>query len=278
MRSLLVLLIFWMSLHTFISAQQTDIQKLIDTEHSFAQAAAVNGTKSAFLEYLADDGLVFTPDAANGKAFWTARSASPSLLSWAPNFADISSNGVLGYTTGNWEYRAKGKGDTPSAFGDFITLWLRQSDGQYRFVVDIGVAHDKPGTYSTQWKTVTSGFEKNGSDLKREAVTEFFEMANKQGLVKAYKSFAADDLRSYREGSMPILTKRNTLAILDKDKASFAFGKRSTTFTAGDISYNLNTYSRSIKGKEIEKGNFLQIWKYIDGHWKMVLDIFKPIQ
>ena len=148
------------------SKAQSDIQKLVDTEHAFAAAAAAKGTRSAFLEYLADDGLVFTPDSTNGKAFWTARTTSPSLLSWAPNYADISSNGILGYTTGNWEYRAKGKDDAPGAFGDFITLWLRQPDGRYRFVVDIGVSHDKPEKYSTEWTTFSSGGSKDNRSCR----------------------------------------------------------------------------------------------------------------
>lgn len=256
---------------------QTDIQKLVDTEHAFASAAAAKGTRSAFLEYLADDGLVFTPDVTNGKTFWTARAASSSLLSWAPNYADISSNGLLGYTTGNWEYRAKGKDDAPGAFGDFITLWLRQPDGKYKFVVDIGVSHDKPEKYSTEWTTFSSGGSKKSAPTG-EAATQFYQLEAAKGMAKAYKKFAAENLRSYREGKPPFLGKSVALKLLSDDRSTVTFAKRSSTFTADDISYNLNTYTKTQGGKEIEKGNFLQIWKFFDGKWQIVLDIFKPIQ
>src|SRR5947209_7636337 len=136
-----------------IGCAQGDLQKLVDTEHSFARAAAEKGTKSAFLEYLTDDAVVFVPDQTNGKAFWTARGDSASVLSWDPNYADISANGIFGYTTGNWEFRTKGKTDTPSAFGDFVTVWVRQPNGKYKWVVDIGVSHDKPAKYSSEWVT-----------------------------------------------------------------------------------------------------------------------------
>ena len=37
---------------------QTDIQKLVAAEHAFAQMAAENGTKAAFLANMTDDALV----------------------------------------------------------------------------------------------------------------------------------------------------------------------------------------------------------------------------
>jgi ketosteroid isomerase-like protein len=256
---------------------QGDIQKLVDTEHAFAAAAAARGTRAAFLEFMADDAVVFNPDVTNAKALWTARASSPSLLSWAPNYADVSSNGILGYTTGNWEWRAKGKDDAPGAFGDFITLWLRQPDGKYRFVVDIGVSHDKPEKYSTEWSTFTSRV-KNAYVLPRDAATEFYQAVAKKGLSYAYKKFAADDIMTYREGKPLFLGRDAAIKLSDGDKSKITFAKRGSSFAAGDISYNLGAYSKTQGGKEIEKGNFLQIWKFYDGKWQIVLDIFKPIQ
>src|SRR5689334_7511762 len=82
-----------------------DLRKLVDTEQAFARAAAEKGTRAAFLEFLADDGIVFNPTEANGKLVWKARPESPALLAWNPAWADISSDGKLGYTTGGWEFR-----------------------------------------------------------------------------------------------------------------------------------------------------------------------------
>ncbi|MDQ6788815.1 MAG: nuclear transport factor 2 family protein, partial [Acidobacteriota bacterium] len=108
---------------------QSDLNKIVETEKSFAQDAAEKGIRSAFLEFLADDGLVFNPNPTNGKEFWRSRPESIALLSWNPTFADISSNGILGYTTGDYEYRPKGKTDNPTAFGQYMTIWRRQADG-----------------------------------------------------------------------------------------------------------------------------------------------------
>jgi ketosteroid isomerase-like protein len=258
-----------------VTAQQR-VEKLIETEQAFAKTAADTNTRDAFLAYMADTAVVFQPDLIQAKPYWTARKANASLLSWAPNFADISSNGVMGYTTGNWEWRENRTGGAPAAFGDFITVWLRQSGGGYKWVVDIGVTNDKPAAYSTDWKTAASTpVGKDGP--MGDFATAFYQLAVARGVVKAYETFADENIRSYREGKMAILGKKAALAELKSDKSEIAFSKLSSTLAAADMGYILNTYKRSKDGKQVEKGNYLQIWKFYGGRWHIVLDIFKPV-
>ena len=258
---------------------QSDIQKVIDTEHSFAKLATEQGTRAAFLANMADDALVFNPDRIVAKPFWTARPTSPSLLSWAPNYADVSSNGMIGYTTGNWEFRPKGKEDTPTAFGEFITIWLRYPDGKYKFVVDIGVGHDKPAKYSNDWRTsiekVKDANEKNTSPA--DIANGFLQTAGSDGMGKAYSLYASDEIHVFRENKEPVIGKKAVLASQKGNKALVAFAKRSTFFGSGDISYNLGTYTMSKGDKVVEKGNSMQIWKLTKGKWQIVLDILKPV-
>ena len=258
---------------------QSDLQKLVDTEHLFAQVAAESGTKRAFLEFLADDAVVFVPDRVNGKEYWTARQPSPSLLSWAPNYADISSSGILGYTTGNWEFRPKGKDDTPAAFGEFITVWLRRPNGTYKFIVDIGVSHDRPVKYATEWTTSDEKIKDlNANNSSPADVSNgFLQTAEQAGPAKAYSLFGASELRMFREGKAPIIGLKEVLKSLRGSKSTVLFARKSTFFGSGDISYNLGTYTLSEGGKAIEKGNSMQIWKVIRGNWRIVLDILKPV-
>jgi ketosteroid isomerase-like protein len=241
--------------------------------------AAEKGTKAAFLANMTDDALVFNPDKTNAKTLWASRGESQSLLSWAPNYADISANGLLGYTTGNWEYRPKGKDDQPAAFGEFITVWLRQADGRYKFVIDIGVGHSKPEKYSTEWTTsllkTKDTNEKNSS--ASDAATGFYTAMAGKSVRKAYETFAADEVRSFREEKAPILGKKSLLSSVKNDKATYSLGKRSSFFGSADIAYNTSGYTRIVGGKIVEKGNAMQIWKLIGGRWRIVLDIFKPV-
>ncbi len=258
---------------------QTDLQKLVDTEHAFARLAAEQGTRAAFLANMADDALIFNPDRIVAKPFWTARPNGPGLLSWAPNYADVSSNGMIGYTTGNWEFRPKGKDDVPAGFGEFITVWVRQPDGKYRFVVDIGVGHDKPVKFSSEYATsmekVKDANENNSSPA--DVSNGFLQTAEEIGLAKAYSLFGSDELHMFREGKAPIIGKKEVQSALKGDKATVRFARKSTFFGSGDISFNLGAYTISERGKVTEKGNSLQIWKLIRGTWQIVLDILKPV-
>src|SRR5689334_23207042 len=116
---------------------------LVEIEHAFAKAAATKGTRDAFLEFLADDGIIFQPGPVNGKQFWGQRQPRKGLLSWEPVFADVSRSGDLGYTTGPWEFRPNGPDDQPVAFGQYFTIWKKQRDGSWKAVFDRGVSTEK---------------------------------------------------------------------------------------------------------------------------------------
>ena len=257
---------------------QTDLEKLIATERAFAQTAADKGTKAAFLEFMAKDAVVYVPERTAAMPYWSGRPESKSLLSWAPNYADISSNGALGYTTGNWEFRAKGKDDQPRAFGDFVTVWLRQPSGEYRFVVDLGVGHAAPAKYSTDVAPPTVKPTLNKDLISAaDSANRFFELVRTQGVKKAYSQYAANDVRVFREERPLEFGKKALLTEAGKTMTNITMAKRMVFFEADDLAYVTNTYSIPSEKGSVENGNFMQIWKFRDGRWQIVLDIFKPV-
>ena len=279
MNRIFIILLILSGVTAAIAQEKSDLQKIVDTEHAFAVYAAEHDTKSAFLAFLTADAVLFQPDKVNGREYWNGRAQSKGLLSWAPNYADVSTNGVMGYTTGNWEYRPKGKDDTPGAFGDFITVWVRQPDGKYKFVVDIGIGHDKPAIFSKDWVTTSDKSAdpnaKNSSAM--DTASGFYEIASGQNLTAAYKAYAADDIRLYRENKMPAIGKKEALKLASSEKGSVRLAKKSVSLGAGNLAYMTSTYTRNEGDKVIEKGNYLQIWKFKSGKWVIVLDIFKAI-
>src|SRR5947199_8834167 len=116
---------------------------LVEMEHAFAKAAATKGTRDAFLEFLADDGIIFQPGPVNGKKFWGERPSRKGLLSWETIFSDVSRAGDLGYRTGPWEFGPNGPDDQPVAFGQYFTIWKKQRDGSWKAVLDRGVTTEK---------------------------------------------------------------------------------------------------------------------------------------
>ncbi|MGH9819773.1 MAG: hypothetical protein ACRD43_06355, partial [Pyrinomonadaceae bacterium] len=256
-------------------AGQSDLQKLVDTENAFAASAAENGTKVAFLEYLSEDSIVFNPQRANGKEVWTARKASPSLLSWYPVYADVSENGLIGYTTGPWEYRPKGKDDIPAAFGHYMTIWQKQPDGKFRAVLDIGVSHEKPQNEERKFNVLVP--KGKGPDVKSSVADEaarFFESVASNGAASAYKTYAAEDIRLMREGELPVVGKKAALKRIGSIKAALSISKRMAFFGSDDVAYTTSNYLLSDDGKKVETGNFVQVWKCLGGKWLIVMDVF----
>ena len=265
-----------------ISAQaKTDLQKLVETEIAFAQTAEAKGTKSAFLEFLSDDAVIFRPAEINGKAFWKNQPESPVLLAWKPSWADVSSDGKIGYTTGGWELLPKGKTDKPTAFGQYVTVWQRQSDGNYKAVLDIGVSFDKSVVKSV-WnapKDAGTGEKSPKNKVDSGTLTDIF---SKRKLSQGYFMYLADDVIVLREKREPFYGKKQAFVELEKLDREFppdGFLNFNANISPnyGNMLYARGIYSLTQKDKSVKKWNFVQIWKFRDGKWQIVLDVFTAI-
>lgn len=261
-----------------LAQRAENLEKIVAAEKSFAEAVETKGIKTAFIEFLADDGVMFNPNQINGRELWRSRPESPALLSWYPVFVDVSSNGALGYTTGPGEFRPKGKSDTIVYYSEYATVWRRQPDGSYKAALDVGISHGKPANADTNW-TSPKNVEKVADENKpiaANAMSAFFDTATTRGLSRAYKTFAAEDVRFLREGKFPITGKTNALAEIT-NKSKITFGKQMTLQSAGDLGYAVTTYEMKNGDKITEKGNVVQIWKLLGGRWQVVLDVFAQI-
>jgi len=60
-------------------------------------------------------------------------------LTWAPKTAVASASGDMAYTLGVWEGKGKNpKGEAVVKHGEYVTIWRKGADGQWRAAVDIG--------------------------------------------------------------------------------------------------------------------------------------------
>ena len=89
-------------------------------------------------------GCCFGPGAVNGKKWMIEHPVPPSdkkpVLAWQPSFAGMAASGDMGFTTGPWEAKADIKDEKPSGVGHFVTVWKKQADGSWKFVVDLGIS------------------------------------------------------------------------------------------------------------------------------------------
>ncbi len=155
------------------SAEPVDLEKavgsLVAAEKAYAKLGAEKGFREASLTVLAGDAVIFAPDVVNGRKFWKEAKEDP-VISWGPAFAAIARSGELGYTTGPFEYRKVRGDEKPEAFGHFVSVWRKDSDGTWKVVVDVGVNHRQPQEAEHQ---VTTYVPKNPSTHPETARADF---------------------------------------------------------------------------------------------------------
>lgn len=257
---------------------QSPAQKIYETERAFEKAVAEKGINAGFIEYMSPDGLLFLPDAVNGREWWTKRAVSPASLTWNPIWIEVSSNGALAYSIGNGIYRPAGKADPNMYYSHYLSIWNRQPNGEYRAVIDAAINHERPASMPTEWKSpAVSGNTKLQNSAGDHAVN-FYTTAETSGAAKAYKSFLADDAFLIREGTTPISGKSAAVEHLEKARSTIKFAKRKTFIEAGDLAWVTAKYSIVDKsGTETENGNFIQVWKLRGGKWLIAADMMKPL-
>ena len=275
------------------------LKSLVATEQAFSQAAADKGTREAFVQFIAEDGILFRPKAVNGKRWMqdhplppTQTSEKRALLAWQPIFADVSEAGDLGYTTGPWEYKDDIKDAQPSSYGDFVTLWKKYADGSWKFVVDLGISHPESSGALKPWQITDDNGKvltrpSRGIDLKRARQNlvrqdlEFSDAALNFGFLKAFQTYAAAEVRLFRENSNPFIGKQAAILARTNRKGPLAWQATGGDVSrSGDLGYTYGSYSANSSDatkKLVEHGNYLRIWKKQNGVWKVVLDVANPL-
>jgi ketosteroid isomerase-like protein len=121
---------------------------IASADSDFADAAAVNGTALAFSNAAADDAVIFGgPEIIIGprgiKDFFEAQPGTS--LSWHPVYAYAAASADLGFSVGESIATSRGQsGAAVQRFGKYLTVWRRQPDRAWKFVVDGGNARPSP--------------------------------------------------------------------------------------------------------------------------------------
>lgn len=148
-----------------ISCQpRTDIRtELLAADRAFARRAQEAGIQRAFTEYAADSAVLVQEGSSpiRGKraieANYLLATAVPSPLRWEPIEAHTSAAGDLGYTLGHYRLTSRSPmGKDTAATGTYVTIWSKQPDGSWKYVVDVG----NPGPVPLSFSGILDSLEK----------------------------------------------------------------------------------------------------------------------
>lgn len=104
---------------------------VLATEIAFARAAQERGQWTAFRQYATRDAVMFMPDVVNAQDWLRRQADPPQSVRWQPHAVWSSCDGSLAVTRGASQWPS-------GAEGYFATVWQRQRNGDYRWVMDYG--------------------------------------------------------------------------------------------------------------------------------------------
>ena len=263
-------------------AADADLEKavgsLIAAEKAYAKLAGEKGFREASISVLADDAVIFVPNAVNGKKFWR-EAKEDSVITWRPIFASISRSGELGYTTGPSEYRKSRDAEKPDAFGQFVTIWQKNANGVWKVALDVGLNHPQPQEAETETRIYVPNFplvhpESASADLDKTEHT--FAKSLKENEGDAILDTASNDIRVYRSGQLPAVGKTAAKKMLGEKNAKTTRAPLGAgTSTPIDLAYEYGEYT-SDNDDANKRGIYLCIWRLeSDGAWKLALDFQK---
>ena len=258
-----------------------------DSEKKFYEMGQAQGTRAAFLHFLADDSIVFRPGPVNGKEVWNKRPEGGISLEWKPRYVWVSRSADIGYSTGPAEWRKAKEDLKPFGYGQFITIWKKQKDGQWRAALDVGGEVPGPPNESAEeagniFTPIDDAGDKvpdcaTASKNLRETENKFAVAAKADSTV-ALSEAALPTVRVYRENVFPALGKYPAQLMLSVHRGHLTMEKMGGDMSkACDLAYNYGKYSL-VEPTSTERGHYLQIWRTdAEGNWKIALDFQSPL-
>lgn len=125
-------------------AEEINIASKVDmmnADREFSLLSEEKGLRTAYSEFIDSNGVLlrpgYTPMAnADAMDYIIQSNDSSFVMTWEPKHATLSSSGDLGYTYG--VYSLKPKDADTVIYGSYVTIWRKQPDGKWKFVLQSG--------------------------------------------------------------------------------------------------------------------------------------------
>lgn len=275
----LLILSFFTSLIS--QAQDRGLKSLVEAERSFSKMSADKNLKEAFVNYFSPHSVdIVDGKEVNGLEHAKEMKIGNLYIVWEPNFADISSSGDFGYTTGPVRfYRAKGD-SAPFRSIYYSTVWQKQA-GEWKVIFDLGSSVTEADPPALEFSKMP--MRKMPASLL--AVANINNVMQKDSLYTALinrdkisvaPSFFSVEGRILRPNRVPV---RGSAIAEYKDPAgrAFAYSRMNARIAAsGDMAFTYGTVvitnTTNASASPIP-ARYYRVWKLENGLWHIVLDV-----
>lgn len=258
-------------------AQAPDAMPIIAAERAFAADFPAMGLAGSFQKWGRADAILIGVGRAQTleKLFEGAplvRQPGEPLIEWWPTFAGVARSGDMGFTTGPAARNQEG-------YGHYFTVWMRQADGQWRWVYDGGSNASPAGQPGPDSQPRLLPVATLGSDAPETAMTEVREaeaglaVAAAVDQKAAHLSVLAPDGRLYVAPLSPAESPDAFATALDGWPARFEFGatEGGGASGAGDMAWTYGPAAWISKEGQSRTGHYMRLWQKRPGGWKLIM-------
>jgi len=280
----LLLSVMMLSLTFGAYAQRTDgtAKSLVNAEKEFAEAAAKNGIKSAFLSFSNSNAVVFRPNPVYAKTYY-ATQPNDKNISWAPAYVRVARSGDWGFTTGGYVIDGEQK-----AYGQYLDVW-KAINGRWELVIDMTASHNKPlNVVEAQFVDPRDYYKPKFNGEKQVAAGKEIILTTEKTLSATLKSygiaaiggFLNPDVRVIFPGHEPIIGKDKVTAFYNSTMSKMALKTvQADKAAGGDLAYTYGVATVDYRTDLRESFNYVFIYeRQPDHNWNLIQQIFTPAE
>lgn len=250
------------------------VATLVAAESEFAAHAVATDMRQAFIRVLGTDGILLRPGPVAGAAFMAARPIPPIELNWRPSLAYVAASGDIGVSSGPWRILSRNNPATPPAYGHFISLWKRAATGRWMLAFDTGISHpDASGADAFLLTPATTKYHSPSAAIE-DTIKRFVGKVAATDYSAAVNSFAAADIRAYRDGAAPVvgLNAAQKRARQWPQHRLVGVAAGSGMSAGNDLVYRLFEIRSDIAGSLVAHG--FTVWRATEnGGMELILDV-----
>lgn len=259
---------------------------MAETERDFARTAKVKGVRDSFLEFFAADAIALTPDPVSARARLSKQEATPATvdeLLGEPRTGDVAASGDLGWLTGPSTFTNHSGPDQTPRHGNYLSVWRKQPDGQWRVFIDVGVGLPAAATFAPGLTRTAVSARYVGTEGKTAASASLLDADQRlnanlatAGAVKAYADVVIAGTRLHRPGALPSVGPPAIATWL----AANGHGMTAVSTTAesaasADLGYTYGKYEATVP--KPQAGAYVRVWsREAGGRWVLVADVTQP--
>lgn len=258
-------------------------QTILEQERRFLAMSQEQGARTAFLSFLADDAISFEPGPTNAKKLLSTRLEISVSIKWTPLLVGVSRSCDLGYTTGPSEWRKHQEDEKPFGYGQYVTIWRKQKDGEWKVVIDLG--GQVPGATKLEEApevTIDTGpsptADTTDAAKKLRQAEKWLAETGASDSTGAIIGSSSETIQVYRDGVFPASGRDAAKLMLSVRRGQLKSERLGGGISSGlDLAYSYGRYTL-VRPENTEHGHYLQIWRTdAKGAWKLMLDYEAPL-